>query len=141
NGDAERRSTNCGLSDSDENQVAGADGSRLVSAAQKRAAMLVDAAPRSFDGALADDAVDAVALLVNRVAPPFIEHRVAVERLAEPLVEMFDEGLGGHVDPAKIARDQRDRRGVGTIVVRDRLDVDAGPDQQKRALLVDARFD
>src|SRR6185295_17510764 len=93
------------------------------------------------DRALADDAVDAIALLVNRVTPPLVEHRVTIERLPEALVEMFDEALGCGVDAGKIADQFRDRNRVGTIVVRDRLDIDPGSDQQERALLVDARLD
>src|SRR5205807_6921151 len=126
---------------SNENQIAGTDRRRLVSAAQKCAAMLVDAGPRSFKGALADHAVDSVALLVNGVAPPLVEHRIAIERFAEALVEMFDERLGGDVDAAKVARDFGDRNRVRARIVGDRLDVDAGSDQQERALVVDACFD
>src|SRR3954453_18590120 len=44
---------------SDEDQVARSDRRRLVTVAQKRAAMLVDAGPGAFDRPIADDAVDA----------------------------------------------------------------------------------
>src|SRR5256885_2959390 len=113
---------------SDEDQIAGTDRRRLISPAQESTAMFIDSVPRSFDGPLADHAMDPVALLMDRIAPPLVEHRVAIERLSETLVKMFDEGLGSHLNSSKIAGELRDCRGVGPRVILDRFDVDAGPD-------------
>src|ERR1051326_1708822 len=75
-----------------ENQGPGTDRDRLAAALQHRAAVLVDAAPGAGDGAVAEDALDAIAGLVNRERAPLGEHFVVIERTREARVDVLDEG-------------------------------------------------
>src|ERR687885_578983 len=63
---------------------------------------IVDAAPRSGDLARADDRRNAIAVLVNREAAPFVEHCRACGALREPRVEIVDE-CDGRVFDRRIA--------------------------------------
>src|SRR5438045_651586 len=84
-----------------QNQITGAHGDGLVAAVQKRASVLVDAAPRPDQRALADDAGDAVPGLVHGARAPLGEHAIVIEWMRQTLVDVLDEGDGGVLDPAK----------------------------------------
>src|SRR5438477_4741884 len=87
-----------------QNQIAGAHGDRLVAAAQERASVLVDAAPRSDQRPLADDARDAIARLMQRSRAPLREHAIVIEKMRKPLVDVLDECDGGVLDAMEVAR-------------------------------------
>src|ERR1044071_6324682 len=87
-----------------ENQVPGTDRDRLAAALQHRAAVLVDAAPGAGDGAVAEDALDAIARLVNREGAPLGEHFVVIERACEARVDVLDESQRRVLDAVEIAR-------------------------------------
>src|SRR6185369_14770973 len=87
-----------------ENDVARAHRDRLRAVAQQRASLFVDAVPGAADGALADDAGDAIARLVHAEAPPFLDDLVVLERPGKPRVDMLDEGDGRRVDAAERTR-------------------------------------
>src|SRR5579872_4379855 len=122
-------------------QLAGADGQHFAAVAKLRAALLVDADPRSARGAVADDGGDAVARFVNRIRPPLVEDRFSVERHAQPPVDMLDELLGRSADAVESFGDLADGDRVRPRLVFDRLHVDADADQQVRAIVLHARFD
>src|SRR5207245_2535012 len=83
-------------------EIAGADSQNLIAISKKRAALLVDADPRPGRCAVADDARDAIAGLVDCVLPPLAQNRQAIERSAEAAIEMLNEGFGGSVDAPKL---------------------------------------
>jgi hypothetical protein len=103
--------------------------------------MFVDAGPRSGNGAIADDALDAIAVAMNGQAAPLFEHFVAIEGTSESHVEMFDERGGGFLDTAEIARrhlanGDSVRPGIGS----EGLDIHSDPDDQVDAIILNSRF-
>src|SRR6266542_3325575 len=96
-------------------QIARADGQNFLAVAQERASLLIDSDPASGRGAVADDAGDSIARLVNGMRAPFLENSVAIERRAQPPIEVLDERLGRRRDSVA--------------------------DDQERSIVLDARFD
>src|SRR5436190_3535590 len=87
-----------------QDQIARADGDRSLAVAQHRAAVLVDSGPCAADGALADDAADAVAHGVHGQVAPLVEHALPVEGPRQTGIDVLDERFGREADAAKIAR-------------------------------------
>src|SRR5206468_12613424 len=84
-------------------QVARADAQDFLPVAEHRPALFVDSDPRAADSALADDAGDAVAGLVNAQRAPFCKNGVTIERPGEAIVEVFDERFGRRGDAAEVS--------------------------------------
>src|SRR5579884_807863 len=122
-------------------QLARTDRQHFAAVSQLRAALVVDADPRSADRAFADDRRDAIARLVNSVLAPLFQHRIAIHRRAQPSIQMLDELLGRRGDAVEFLRHFADRDGVWPRLIRERLDVDAGADHDVRAIVLVARFD
>src|SRR2546428_6927087 len=123
-------------------QIARADRHHFIAISQQRAARFVDSNPGAAGRAIADDAGDAVAGLVHGERPPLRKNHLAIEGIAEPLVEMFDECLDGRRDATEIALgDLADRDRVRAAVIVDRLDIDSDADDQEQPVVLHAGLD
>src|SRR5262249_57765887 len=124
-----------------DHELARADGRHLVAVGKQRAALIVDTHPLAARGAVADHGCDAIARFVNGVGAPLPKNGLSIKLLAQPPVEMLHELLGRRVDAAELLGHLADGHRVRPALVLDRLDIDAGADQQKRAAVLDSGLD